>query len=322
MNGVENMPNSYYIFVKILEKMSFLILIFKKTPSLPIVWNYRSLNQKLFWDFLHKAGGNGNNKTSKTRRPKDHGSAASAIYRKAKEPFTMWKKWKESKLYYKIRQLRVNRAVYLSSIVILIALAVVLAITAATNRARKNDTELPTDPPLTEPAAPSTDETPTGGEPQAPVNTVPELSLPVSGTLSKKHDAELQVFSQTMQDYRVHLGVDIATAASADVFAAADGTVAKIWEDPMMGWCVALSHTGDCTTVYKNLSKDLAEGLAEGVSVRRGQAIGKVGDSAMIEIADEPHLHMEVTVKGLQVNPMEYFSSSAVESLNQTSNGK
>ena len=45
----------------------------------------------------------------------------------------MWNKWKESKLYNKLKELRVNRAVYLSSIVILLALAVVLAITAATN---------------------------------------------------------------------------------------------------------------------------------------------------------------------------------------------
>lgn len=229
----------------------------------------------------------------------------------------MWKKWKESRLYYKLKQVRVNRAVYLSSIVILLALAVVLAITAATNRARKDDTDVPSDPVQTEPSAPSTEEKPTGGEPQVPTNTVPEMSLPVSGKLAKKHDAELQVFSQTMQDYRVHLGIDIATAASADVFAAADGTVAKIWEDPMMGWCVALSHSGDCNTVYKNLSKELADGLTEGASVLRGQQIGKVGDSAMIEIAEEPHLHMEMTVKGLQVNPLDYFSEAVIATLSQ-----
>lgn len=229
----------------------------------------------------------------------------------------MWNKWKESKLYRKLKQVRVNRAVYLSSIVILLALAVVLAITAATNRAKKNETEDPSLPSVTDPVTPPTDEKPTGGDVQTPVATVPEMSLPVSGKLAKKHDADLQVFSQTMQDFRVHLGIDIATDADAEVFAAADGTVAKIWEDPMMGWCVALSHTGDCNTIYKNLSKELAQGLAEGVTVRRGQLIGKVGDSAMIEIADEPHLHMEMTVKGLQVNPLDYFSSAVIATLSE-----
>ena len=227
----------------------------------------------------------------------------------------MWKKWKESKLYYRLRQIRVNRAVYLSSIVILLALAVVLAITAATNRARRNEepgqtggVTQPTQPPVS-------DETPTGGEPDLPTATVPELILPVEGKLAKAHSADVQVFSQTMQDFRVHLGIDIATAAAAEVFAAADGTVQKIWEDPMMGWCVALSHSGDCVTVYKNLAKDLAEGLTEGMTVRQGQLLGTVGDTAMVEIADEPHLHMEMTVKGLQVDPLDYFSAAVIATL-------
>ena len=46
----------------------------------------------------------------------------------------MWNKWKESEFFKKLKQVRVNRAVYLSSVVILVALAVVLAITAATSR--------------------------------------------------------------------------------------------------------------------------------------------------------------------------------------------
>lgn len=240
----------------------------------------------------------------------------------------MWKKWKESKLYYKLKQVRVNRAVYLSSIVILLALAVILAITAATNRARKNETENTTD--ITHPTQPPvSDETPTGGEPEVPTDATPELKLPVEGKLAKAHSADVQVFSQTMQDFRVHLGIDIATAAAAEVFAAADGTVQKIWEDPMMGWCVALSHSGDCVTVYKNLAKDLAEGLTEGAVVRQGQLLGTVGDTAMLEIADEPHLHMEMTVKGLQVNPLDYFSAAVIASLSEdtafetpTSSGK
>ena len=232
----------------------------------------------------------------------------------------MWNKWKESKLYHKLREIRVNRAVYISSIVILLSLAVVLAITATTNRAKKKETDTTLDTSVTEPQetpTPPTDETPTGNLPQTPAETVPELTLPTNGKLAKVHDAEVQVFSQTLQDYRVHLGIDISTEANAEVFAAADGTVKKIWEDPMMGWSVAISHSGDCVTVYKNLAKDLAGGVTEGSAVRAGQLIGTVGDSAMIEIAEEPHLHMEMTVKGLQVDPLDYFSKAVVATLSQ-----
>ena len=231
----------------------------------------------------------------------------------------MWNKWKESKLYQKIREIRFHRAAYISSIVILFTLAIVLAITATTNRAKKKDAETTADIQITEPQetpTPPTDETPTGSQPQTPTETVPQLTLPTSGgKLAKAHDADVQVFSQTLQDYRVHLGIDIATDADAEVFAAADGTVKKIWEDPMMGWSVAIGHAGDCVTVYKNLSKELASGIEEGKAVRAGQLLGTVGDSAMIEIAEEPHLHMEMTVKGLQVNPLDYFSKAVVSAL-------
>ncbi len=235
----------------------------------------------------------------------------------------MWKKWKESEFYQKLKQVRINRAVYLTAIVILLTFSVVLALTVATNRANKKDDDtLPSSPSDTLPENP-TDTTPEDGtdDSNPTVNdVVPELSLPVSaGTLTKRHSVDTQVFSPTMNDYRVHLGVDISTEASAPVCAVADGTVAQLWEDPMMGWCVALTHTGDAVSVYKNLAPEFAEGIAAGAEVKAGQLLGHVGDSAMMEIAEEPHLHLELTVGGLQVDPLDYFSESVRTALTEDS---
>ena len=239
----------------------------------------------------------------------------------------MSKNWKESKFAQKMRRIRVNRVIYLSAIVILLTLAIVLAITAATNRARRRNADQQvinpepgevsvTPEPVTDPTPSKEPETKTPDKtPTKPVETVPTLSLPVEGSLLHGHSADVQVFSRTMQDYRVHLGVDFATAAAAPVLAAADGTVARIWEDPMMGWCVALQHSGNAMTVYKNLAKDLAEELAVGDKVYRGELLGYVGDTAILEIAEEPHLHLEMTVNGLQVNPLEHFSAAVLASL-------
>lgn len=236
----------------------------------------------------------------------------------------MWKKWKESEFFKKMKQVRVNRAVYLSAIIILITLSVVLAITAATNRANKTpDPSLPDgDTTQNQPVEnPDTDKTP-GEDESKPTydDLVPELALPVSaGTLTKKHSVDVQVFSQTMNDYRIHLGIDIATAEAAPVCAVAAGTVAQMWEDPMMGWCIAVEHKGDCVTVYKNLAKTFAEGITVGSEVQAGQLLGNVGESAWLEIAEEPHLHMEMTVKGLQVDPLEYFSAAVIATLTEDS---
>lgn len=235
----------------------------------------------------------------------------------------MWKKWKESEFFRKMKQVRVNRAVYLSAVVILLSLAVVLAITAATNRAKKNPSEEDTTPSINEPvtdpsgAEPGTQPNPDGTQPTVKDETVPELSLPVSGKLTEKHSVDVQVFSDTLQEWRVHLGIDISTEENAPVCVAADGKVEQIWEDPMMGWCIAVSHSGDCVTVYKNLAADMAEGIAVNTEVKKGQLLGYVGDTAMIEIAEEPHLHMEMTVKGLQVDPLEYFSSAVIKTLSE-----
>lgn len=227
----------------------------------------------------------------------------------------MWKKWKESKLYKKLKQVRVNRAVYLSAVVILLTLAVILTVTAVLNRAKVSELEdLPavTTPNTTNPAPKPDDSAQTGLEDKAP-----ELALPTAGKLTKKHCNDLQVFYPTLDEYRVHLGIDIACAADAPVCAAADGEIAQIWNDPLMGWSVAIAHSGDCVTVYRNLAEKMADGLEVGAKVLKGQLIGQVGNTAATEIAEDPHLHMEMTVKGLQVDPLDYFSQSVLNSLSE-----
>ena len=138
---------------------------------------------------------------------------------------------------------------------------------------------------------------------------------PVSGRIYKKHDPTLSVYSQTLDDYRVHLGVDIATSLGAPVYAVADGQVEKIWEDALMGVCVAVEHGNNTVSVYKNLAVELAEGITVGAAVKQGQQLGNVGDTAMVEMADEPHLHFEMTENGEQVDPLTFFSDEDREAL-------
>ena len=218
--------------------------------------------------------------------------------------------FKNSKLAKNIKE---NRAVYITAITLLVALAVIITLTAVANRSKK---PVETQPPETKPT-----ETAPKGENEEPntsvIEKLPSFVLPVSGKLSKSHDAEMQVFSNTMRDYRVHLGLDICAEEGAKVCAAADGTVVEVWEDDLMGQCVAISHSGDAVSVYKNLSLTLADGIAAGTEVKAGDAIGYVGDTAMIELADESHLHFEMTVAGIQVDPLDYFGEDSVATLAQ-----
>ena len=235
----------------------------------------------------------------------------------------MWKKWKDSEFYQKLKQVRINRAVYMTAIIILLSFSVILAVTVATNRSNKkgDDTLPPSDTSLNTTTPPANGTEPDNNDSEPTIkDTVPELALPVNaGVLTKQHSVDTQVFSPTLNEYRVHLGIDISTEASAPVLAVADGSVAQIWEDPMMGWCLALEHAGDSVSVYKNLAAELATGIETGVSVKAGQLLGYVGDTAMMEIAEEPHLHLELTVGGIQVDPMDYFSEAVKTALTEDS---
>ena len=136
--------------------------------------------------------------------------------------------------------------------------------------------------------------------------------LPADGKVVVSHSLKVPVFSATMNDYRTHAGVDIVSETGGEVRAAADGTVEEIWEDPMMGWSVRVSHAGGFESVYRNLSPDFPEGIGTGASVTAGQTIGAVGGTALIECEDEPHLHFELKLAGEYVDPAEYMAMETV----------
>lgn len=147
-------------------------------------------------------------------------------------------------------------------------------------------------------------------EPEQNVNATPEppsYTLPVAGDVMKEFSNDVLVYSETMNDYRVHNGVDLAAAIGTQVKAFTDGVVEEVYEDPLMGFTVVLSHGDETKSIYQNLSSELAAGIKTGTLVEEGQVIAGVGESNLIECAQEPHLHFEVTVSGNPVDPMSYF---------------
>ena len=63
------------------------------------------------------------------------------------------------------------------------------------------------------------------------------------------------------------------------------------------------------------LNNGRINGATSGVTVKQGQQLGSVGDTALIEMTDEPHLHFEVTENGEQVDPLTFFSDEDREAL-------
>ncbi len=139
---------------------------------------------------------------------------------------------------------------------------------------------------------------------------LPEFVAPARGEISKGHSETVLVYSLTTDDYRTHSGVDIAGNIGDIVVSAADGYVKSVYEDPMWGTCVSIVHEGDATSYYMNLAKDSTGDIAVGDKVSAGDVIGAVGESAIIELADEPHLHFELKIDGVSVDPEDYFDET------------
>ncbi len=137
------------------------------------------------------------------------------------------------------------------------------------------------------------------------------LEKPVAGEIAKDFSADELVYFETMQDWRVHEGIDFAVDENTEVKAAADGTVEAVNADGMLGASVIIGHTGGIKTLYANLTEDSAPPV--GTAVKAGDVIGKVGKTAALEINDSPHLHFEVIENEKSVNPHNFFEKAPSE---------
>jgi murein DD-endopeptidase MepM/ murein hydrolase activator NlpD len=98
-----------------------------------------------------------------------------------------------------------------------------------------------------------------------------------------------------------HTGVDIDAPYGTPVRASADGTVTGAQMGAGYGREVTLDHGHDVVTLYGHLS---AVAVYPGEHVTRGEVIGYVGESGR---ATGPHLHYEVRLHNVPVNPYKYL---------------
>ena len=101
-----------------------------------------------------------------------------------------------------------------------------------------------------------------------------------------------------------HSGIDIDAPYGTPVRATADGEVTGATMGAGYGRQIVLDHSHDVLTVYGHLS---ATAVVPGEHVTRGEIIGYVGQSGR---ATGPHLHYEVRVHRVPVNPHKYLRTT------------
>lgn len=98
-----------------------------------------------------------------------------------------------------------------------------------------------------------------------------------------------------------HKGLDIAGAAGTPIYATAKGKIVAAGRDGAYGLNVTIVHGSGIVTSYAHLQ---SIAVKDGQSISRGELLGYMGSTGR---STGPHLHYEVRLNGIPVEPMRYI---------------
>lgn len=129
-----------------------------------------------------------------------------------------------------------------------------------------------------------------------PVNVTIAFSKPLkSGGITSNFGQRIHPITNKAE---FHTALDISSPEGAKIYAATDGTVTDVGYNEYIGNYIYISHADSFSSKYGHLSKIAVK---KGATVKRGEAIGKVGATGM---ATGPHLHFELRKGGIAFNPL------------------
>lgn len=121
---------------------------------------------------------------------------------------------------------------------------------------------------------------------------------PVTGFITSSFGSRLSPFGRGIQ---FHKGLDISNRIGTPIIAPADGAVILASPDGGYGNSVEVDHGGGIITKYAHMQRF---NVKPGDWVKRGQTLGYIGLTGR---TTGPHLHYEVRLNGVPVNPMNYI---------------
>jgi murein DD-endopeptidase MepM/ murein hydrolase activator NlpD len=125
---------------------------------------------------------------------------------------------------------------------------------------------------------------------------------PVMGALRSSFGGRVDPFSG---DGAFHTGIDLQASTGTPVHVTADGVIASVGYRGRYGNLVVVDHGNGFQTYYAHLSQAT---VVPGQDVRIGQVIALSGGTGRVT---SPHLHYEVRIKGVPVNPYRFLKSNS-----------
>ncbi len=101
---------------------------------------------------------------------------------------------------------------------------------------------------------------------------------------------------------KMHSGIDFAAPIGTPIYATADGKIEEVnVRFSGYGKMVVIDHGFGYKTRYAHMHEFA---VRQGQNIKRGELIGYVGDTGL---STAPHLHYEVLMNGVLINPVHYF---------------
>lgn len=125
---------------------------------------------------------------------------------------------------------------------------------------------------------------------------------PLSGAIGMDFSMGIPVFSETLQDYRTHNGVDFKGVKGDSVKTVSEGTVTSVRKNPVWGNTVTIDHGDGIVSSISGLADEAL--ISVGAKVYDSTIIGIVGEIPA-EKEEDSHVHLEMRVNGKLTDPME-----------------
>jgi murein DD-endopeptidase MepM/ murein hydrolase activator NlpD len=133
--------------------------------------------------------------------------------------------------------------------------------------------------------------------------------VPTCNSVSSPYGMRLH---PTLKTQRMHYGIDIPAPEGTQIIAPSDGMIMSYTPNDAVGWTMVIDHGTNeqgqrIETRYCHL---LNKTVNVGQIVREGSPIARVGNTGYLSTG--PHLHFEVYIDGVTVDPAEFFTKEGL----------
>ena len=204
------------------------------------------------------------------------------------------------------RFLRNNAALLLLIFCVLAITAVVLAVTLT-----RDTPVIPDDPVVNNPNDDNPGTKPDDDKPSTPSKKKVQIyfSAPIKYTSIGMDFTDggdnMFVFNNTLEMWETHKALDLLATEGSEVSAMFEGTVVKVGSTYKHGDYVVIDHGDNVIATYASLQNVQVQA---GQKLSQGDVIGEASISASAEYIDGAHVHLQIAVNGVDVDPTPYVS--------------